>query len=46
TQPESSGFPTLLIKQQHKWLRVPLQNYLGDPQKWQQFLDSLVAANQ
>nr|WP_306464680.1 DsbA family protein [Providencia stuartii] len=46
TQSGSSGFPTLLIKQQHKWLRVPLQNYLGDPQKWQQFLDSLVAANQ
>ena len=43
-QSGSSGFPTLLIKQQDKWLKVPLQNYLGDPTKWQNFLDSLVAA--
>ncbi|MEY0399725.1 DsbA family protein, partial [Providencia rettgeri] len=38
------GFPTLIIQQQGKWLRVPLQNYLGEPSKWQQFLDSLVTA--
>ncbi|QCJ69141.1 DsbA family protein [Providencia heimbachae] len=43
-QSGSSGFPTLLIKQQDKWLKVPLQNYLGDANKWQQFLDSLIAA--
>ncbi|MGQ7951286.1 DsbA family protein, partial [Providencia huashanensis] len=43
-QSGASGFPTLLIQQQGKWLRVPLQNYLGSPDKWQQFLDSLVAA--
>ncbi|HBO24400.1 MAG TPA: DsbA family protein [Providencia sp.] len=43
-QSSSSGFPTLLIKQQDKWLKVPLQNYLGDSTKWQQFLDSLVTA--
>ncbi|MTB67494.1 DsbA family protein [Providencia sp. wls1943] len=43
-QSGASGFPTLLIEQQGKWLRVPLQNYLGDPAKWQQFLDSLVKA--
>jgi putative protein-disulfide isomerase len=43
-QSGSSGFPTLLIEQQGKWLRVPLQNYLGEPEKWQQFLDSLVKA--
>ncbi|GAB1437693.1 DsbA family protein [Providencia sp.] len=41
-QSGSSGFPTLLIEQQGKWLRVPLQNYLGTPDKWQQFLDSMV----
>ena len=40
-QSGSSGFPTLLIKQQDKWFKVPLQNYLGDLAKWQQFLDSL-----
>lgn len=44
-QSGSSGFPTLLIKQENKWQRVPLQNYLGDVDKWQQFLDALVAAN-
>lgn len=44
SQSGASGFPTLLIQQQNKWLRVPLQNYLGEPSKWQQFLDSLVAA--
>lgn len=44
SQSGASGFPTLLIQQQGKWLRVPLQNYLGEPEKWQQFLDSLVAA--
>ncbi|MTC42720.1 DsbA family protein [Providencia sp. wls1921] len=43
-QSGASGFPTLLIEQQGKWLRVPLQNYLGEPEKWQQFLDSLVKA--
>lgn len=43
-QSRTSGFPTLLIQQQGKWLRVPLQNYLGEPSKWQQFLDSLVTA--
>lgn len=43
-QSGASGFPTLLIEQQGKWLRVPLQNYLGEPAKWQQFLDSLVKA--
>ncbi|QIC14956.1 DsbA family protein [Providencia vermicola] len=46
TQSNSSGFPTLLIKQSDKWLRIPLQNYLGEPKKWQHFLDSLVAENQ
>lgn len=45
-QSGSSGFPTLLIKQQGNWLRVPLQNYLGDTTQWQQFLDSLTTANQ
>lgn len=44
-QSGSSGFPTLLIEQQEKWLRVPLQNYLGTPDKWQQFLDSMVSAS-
>lgn len=44
-QSASSGFPTLLIQQQGKWLRVPLQNYLGDTDKWHQFLNSLVAIN-
>lgn len=44
-QSGSSGFPTLLIKQENKWRRVPLQNYLGGVDKWQQFLDTLVAAN-
>lgn len=36
-QSGASGFPTLLIEQQGKWLRVPLQNYLGEPEKWQPF---------
>ncbi|MEQ5634767.1 DsbA family protein [Providencia manganoxydans] len=44
-QSGSSGFPTLLIQQQGKWLRVPLQNYLSDVEQWQQFLDSIVATS-
>lgn len=44
-QSGSSGFPTLLIQQQGKWLRVPLQNYLGDADKWQQFLDSMIVVS-
>lgn len=44
SQSGASGFPTLLIQQQDKWLRVPLQNYLGEPDKWLKFLDSLVSA--
>lgn len=44
SQSGASGFPTLLIQQQDRWLRVPLQNYLGAPDKWQQFLDTLVSA--
>ncbi|HFF8524928.1 TPA: DsbA family protein [Providencia rettgeri] len=43
-QSGASGFPTLLIQQQGQWLRVPLQNYLGAPDKWQQFLDTMVNA--
>ncbi|WP_369310094.1 DsbA family protein [Providencia rettgeri] len=43
-QSGASGFPTLLIQQNAQWLRVPLQNYLGATDKWQQFLDTMVKA--
>nr|WP_314266388.1 DsbA family protein [uncultured Moellerella sp.] len=37
----ASGFPTLLIEQQGKLNRVPLQNYLGRQDEWLAYLDQL-----
>ncbi len=39
----ASGFPTLLIEQQGKLNRVPLQNYLGHQDEWLTYLDQLAA---
>ncbi|EKT59391.1 DsbA family protein [Providencia sneebia] len=45
TQSGASGFPTLLVEQPDHWSRIPLQNYLGDSEKWHRFLETLIAKN-